>query len=585
VTGLPPALAPWAAQLAPFAPDLALSLGGWARRIAAALGPLSGRRAGEGEPDGVGGIARRGPYERLLLSEWLLAEELPDEFTRRAAAGEHLFVERARRERSAARRSVALLDAGPDQLGAPRIAQLAALVVLAARAEAAGAEFAWGIAQHPGGGLVGGFSADLARRLLDARTEEAPSDEVLAAWQELLPPPAERDDLWLVGGPSLLRARGADRASRLLVEDVADPDARQVRLVLGTRLSGRREVVLELPPEPDCIRLVRDPFAAAVQEPARAPRAVLPEAGILFHPGGHRIALRLRGAALLDHPVPNSPRQKVGRGRVVAGGPGVVAVGWEGKRLAVASIRGGHLVVGRSLVVDIPGGAAASPAAPGPAEPLGSCFLWPARKYRAWFVDGAGALFDTASRPLGSLRSAVAQGEAVTALLAAGPWLAYVVDARADHRLGLVVRTPSGAESRYELGEGAGRAFLAHRGERLLVATEDAAGGNWSVRAGDSPHDLGTSRWLRPPAGTEVVGLVARPFDPALVLLESDRRRFSVLGRHGIDPAHEAVGEVASAAVSPADAVLAYTTRSGAVVVYSIRQRAVLLHLLPGRAP
>src|SRR5687768_17876785 len=40
-------------------------------------------------------------------------------------------------------------DAGPNQLGSPRIAQIAALIVLSRRAEAAGVRFAWGILQEP----------------------------------------------------------------------------------------------------------------------------------------------------------------------------------------------------------------------------------------------------------------------------------------------------------------------------------------------------------------------------------------------------------------------------------------------------
>ena len=52
--------------------------------------------AGDGEPDGYDGIASRGIYERLVTSEWLLADEEPDEFDRRAAMGEHTFTRLAR---------------------------------------------------------------------------------------------------------------------------------------------------------------------------------------------------------------------------------------------------------------------------------------------------------------------------------------------------------------------------------------------------------------------------------------------------------------------------------------------------------
>ena len=46
---------------------------------------------GGGEIDGYAGLARRGDFERLLLSEWLLADEMPDEFIRRATSNELAF--------------------------------------------------------------------------------------------------------------------------------------------------------------------------------------------------------------------------------------------------------------------------------------------------------------------------------------------------------------------------------------------------------------------------------------------------------------------------------------------------------------
>src|SRR5205814_2319608 len=84
------------------------------QRLALAIGPLrDSRSARAGEIDGLDGLARRGSYERLLLSEWLLLDEAPDEFLRRAAASEHAFLHLQRRQPGRTRRSIALLDAGP----------------------------------------------------------------------------------------------------------------------------------------------------------------------------------------------------------------------------------------------------------------------------------------------------------------------------------------------------------------------------------------------------------------------------------------------------------------------------------------
>src|SRR5579863_2548513 len=78
---LPRALAPWAEYLDIFPREVVVALGPIVQRLDAAIGPLRLRsRSGQGEPDGIDGLARRGTYERLLLTEWLLADEMPDEF-------------------------------------------------------------------------------------------------------------------------------------------------------------------------------------------------------------------------------------------------------------------------------------------------------------------------------------------------------------------------------------------------------------------------------------------------------------------------------------------------------------------------
>lgn len=132
---LPRSLAPWAPYLDLFPRDIGLALGPVVRRIALAVEPLAAHAlSGSGDPDGFDGLSNRGSYDRLLASEWLLSEELPDEFLRRAAEGEHVFLKIGRREPVRSRLSVVLFDVGPNQLGSPRIAHLAALIVMARRA-------------------------------------------------------------------------------------------------------------------------------------------------------------------------------------------------------------------------------------------------------------------------------------------------------------------------------------------------------------------------------------------------------------------------------------------------------------------
>ncbi len=580
MSGLPLALAPWAAQLTPFAPDLALVLGGFARRIAAALGPLPARAAIAGEPDGVDGLSRRGAYDRLLLTEWLLAEELPDEFIRRAAASEHLFLDRGSRGQGVARRSIALLDAGPDQLGSPRIAQLALLVVLASRAEAAGLALEWGIAQEPSSGLAQGFGADLARRLLDARTEQPPSAALLAQWSPKLPQGC--DDLWFVGGPGLL-SLAPPGASRLLAEDVTDPSVRQVRLALVAR-GIRRELILELPPRSDCTRLLRDPFHSTVVEPTRAPGKIVAEAGVVFAANGRHAVVRLQGGDLLDVHIPNSPRAPAGRARRIAGQPGLLGLGCGGKKppLTVSVQEGALAFKGRRRSVLIqPGPGACLPSIPTASEPIGVVHVSRGEEH-LWVLDSARVLHQ-ASLPGGPFRVASA---GVPSFVSSGDFVAYV--ACCDGELELVIESPSSRRSE-ALGHGSGRAFVSAPWVSLLVAAELAPGGTWTVRErswAPGSRMLGVGRLLCPPAGTEVIGVTLGPSNlPGLLLLEADRRNFTLLDRTGLRPAFEAAGVVAAAAVSPRESTIGYTTRGGELLAFSLRHQAALLHLVPGAAP
>src|SRR6185369_7320828 len=95
----------------------------------------------------------------------------------RAATGEHAFHEIVRRSPAVSRSSVVLFDGEPDQLGAPRIAHVAALIVLAERAAAARARFAWGLLHEPEGLLLEGVTREGVGRLLAGRSPFTITDE------------------------------------------------------------------------------------------------------------------------------------------------------------------------------------------------------------------------------------------------------------------------------------------------------------------------------------------------------------------------------------------------------------------------
>jgi hypothetical protein len=201
---------------------------------------------------------------------------------------------------------------------------------------------------------------------------------------------------------------------------------------------------------------------------------------------------------------------------------------------------------------------------------------------RTYVLDAAGTLVVVESG--GEAASIVASG--VGALQAIGQRIRYVA---CHEKGGVLVELTRSSSEQHTLVPGTGRAFLSSPSRRLVVATENAHLGLWNVRgerrdlSRSAVAALETGRELRAPSGTEVVGVTIGPRgDPALLLLEADRRRFVFLDRVGFDHAFEAMGEVATAAVSPAERSVAYLTRRGALVVHSLDHGAPLLHAWGG---
>ncbi|MCP3139972.1 hypothetical protein [Pyxidicoccus xibeiensis] len=333
MSALPPALRPWASQLSIFPDDLALRLGPYVARLSAALGSLRPRGETDGgEPQGYDGLTRRGTFDRLLVSEWLWALESPDELVRRAAFGELSFLKPSYRQPQGARRTVALLDAGPDQLGAPRIAHLALLIVLSRRAEAAGAAFSWAVLQsEPAKGAFSEVTPGTVRTWLSARSLEPPTSEGLAAWRKALSLDAAPEDAWLVGDARLSRLPGATGLSRVEVTEPLAADAR--RLVVEVRPASRaaRSVVLDLPPPDDCVRLLREPFPVTrAATPVAVPKTAALDS-FSFSADGRRLLLFHKDGSVGAMAIPHSVRATVPKVRRVtlhASQP-VVGVGWR----------------------------------------------------------------------------------------------------------------------------------------------------------------------------------------------------------------------------------------------------------------
>ncbi|MCY1082602.1 hypothetical protein [Archangium lansingense] len=605
---LPEALRPWAAQLSLFSEDLALSLGHHVARLAAALGPLRARNELEGgEPQGYDGLSRRGSPERLLMSEWLMALEAPDEFVRRAAFGEQSFLRTAYRQPQSGRRTVALLDAGPDQLGSPRIAHLALLVVLARRAEAAGATFSWGVLQSPPKKQpFSTVDAAAIGQWLKSANAAPPLQAQLAAWREVLELGRAPEDVWLVGGARLARLPGAEDLSRVAVDEVVAPGARQLSVEVRPASRPARQVVLDLPPAPQCVRLLRDPFAAAVAAPVldASNGAVR---SIHFSADGLRLMMAYANGSVSAQVLPQSPRDTVPKPKrfLLPSGERVVATGWRRTGgLLVVTWNQARLCLGvygtlrgrQGHVWTIPHTALVEPLRfPLTSEPpLLALSLMREGRESVLVLDSTHTL-----RPLlGDERSLVQPLRGVTALFERRGGLFFVDRDRQEDRGIAMPRTgcllPNAFDGWIQTlpVEGSGEAYFGHAKDSAQkdpgppLAVRHQPGRWWVTR--DS-HDEKQGVMVTVAEGLRVVGLCCWPVDtarPGLVVLGQDERTFYRVPADGVPEfLVTAPARVVTSCVSPAQPVLAWLTEKGEVCGWSFQHRALVYRSMPGGKP
>ncbi|TMA86644.1 MAG: hypothetical protein E6J63_16225 [Deltaproteobacteria bacterium] len=583
MTELPSELRHWDRQLSLLPQDLALGLGPLILHLARELGPLGARPLEEGgEPDGYDGLSRRGSYERLASLEWLYALELPDEFLRRAAVGEQSFFHVRLREPAGARRSVALFDAGPAQLGAPRIAQLAALIALARRAEEAGASFEW--ANLQGDDLYQGVTKASVLHLLHGRSSQEAGQADLLRWRGRVEGAREPDDLWIVGSERLADLNSTESASVLAVRDVIEPGSRQVAVEVRRPASSVRKawtatILLDLPLPDDCVRLLRDPFRAAVAAPFALAGSIDSRFGIHFAPRGNRLAVRLRSGALLVQPVPGSPREKLAGPRLIpeAAGLALVAIGFRGARCLLAYVEGDWL---RIQVQGPRGGLAAR--LNGRLPSIGERALRPGAMTPGTLYLQRGILID-AEENLFEERS--------------GRWepsLSRVASSALIHGRVHLIRGPVGEGQATPVAvlDGDRRMRIALHAPFERVLAFQGFGGARGPFGGLAGIRIDASRWavlggargaveFHPPSGAQVVGVVTEGGEPGLLLLEDGvlsmaGRRFSRVLR--------LPGRVVMASASPYDPIVASVGDRGQLYVWSLKHRALVLNLQPGGA-
>ena len=319
---LPRPLQPWRDWLGWFDAELAQQVGEMVLRLSDLVGKTpSAGRAGPPEPDGLGDLRSRGPYERLLATEWLLADEIPDEFLRRAAASEHLFLAPRLRAARVERSVVAIFDCGPRALGAPRLAHIAAWILLARLAGEHGGTLRWGVLQAPGELHPADAPTQLGA-LMRARRFEPGSAAHATQWRAALAqlPGADAREAWWIGaaGPGMPENPSRNERALTLRPQLAD-DALEARLASpGTQ----RRAELRLPPARAGAALLRGDFgtpavprALAPGRTLRARRMSLTQGILMSVPPGRVAVPELGQPAMLVFSVPRHGQTKLARAR------------------------------------------------------------------------------------------------------------------------------------------------------------------------------------------------------------------------------------------------------------------------------
>lgn len=582
MTSLPKALEPWEPELRHFAANLAPGLGALCSRLREVLGPLrTGTTQPSDEPVGYGSLGRRGPWERLLASEWALQLEHPDEFARRASASEQLFLQLERASPAATAEAWLFLDCGPAQLGAPRLAHLAALVAFTRRAREAGLVLRWAPVREHGRTENEGLGRDAVARWLSARNGIPTHEADVAAWRPRLPDtPGLGRDTWLVGGADACAfARQQGWSTVTVVEGEGG-----LRVEVSPHGLRARVLSLALPPVAEQVRLVRDPFPSPQPAPPPARRrnarteavALHRQTELAFSYDGHRLLARTDDGSVTSLPIPNTQRATMGWPRTarLPNGAQLVASFWDSKRRM-------GLVVSREKDTWLAAwdGALTYRLDTRPRRAAPDHALWrsasaPSRGWQEqdlWLSPGDTPVY----------AKAIASGPTSVALLQA-PGNAHAVDVHAPGApIGHYTRTL------VTVGEVFDRAWLMQGSGRLFVAYQQASGVKlctWNLSKPSQPivHQLPAVSDAQL-GGATVAGLVNHGEVPALILVAPGGQAVHRLARIGAEwvsaTLFRARSAVLTLAVSNPGARLAWRDAQGEVGVYSLERQQVLLRV------
>jgi hypothetical protein len=580
---IPSHLEPWAAQLGLLPVELALFLGGLLLRLEQLVGPGEAGTYARGEPDGYRGIARRGPLQRLLPSEWLLLQELPEEFLRRLASGEQAFWQQDLRAEGAGRRCVVLFDSGPAQLGAPRLVHLALLMLLERRAHASKADFEWGVLQDQRRRLSKGVDREAITSLLASRSLHGVSEDDVRQWSAAITA-LGKSALWVIGAESSTSRFQAIGAAEVVADDVIDPGA-PPRVLVQHRSGpdrGVRQLLLDVPEPGIAARLLRAPFDRPPVAPKHRTERIATGSDLAFAANNRRLYACADSRTLLSFHFAQPPHaeSRPPQSCSMPYGEHIVAVlgGWSNRAGAVLTQAERRLTVGvlsrrSSSVVSQSHYEAAEGYEP-PSPALGR--LQPMIELATgWFcyVDRAGTLVS-----LRDHRATAVEHVGHCAIAALPTLLMWPVVDDGNARL-MCARARAGGALEVTASEAYPELPPGRAPTRLALGPSGAVFG----------YQIDDLEWLvvrdrksaavRVLAGERVIGAIATGRDSStagLLVLGVDRRALSLRHPTASEPLLNVTTEVTNACLDRSGSLLAFATVVGEVGVYSLVARRSL---------
>ncbi|WP_247310246.1 hypothetical protein [Ralstonia pseudosolanacearum] len=600
---LPESLHRWRDWLDWFAADLQPEVGMLIKRLHPLLGTFLGTRlAGAQEPSGLGNLSRRGAYDRLLASEWLLAQDMPDEFLRRAAGGEHLFLAPPTHSPQADRLIVALFDAGPLQLGAPRLAHLALWVLLARRAREAGGELRWGILQSDPA-LHAATEAAHLRSLLKARTFGLATAAHHQAWQAWLADHAPRPgECWLIGqeADAGVGVGGPAWTHGVHVRQALTEAAIDVRI---RSASTERKLTVSLPPAAIAVRLLKGWFqhetAVAAGMPGLSPHRLATLSPPLLSMQGTHVAVPTLDApgVMLFH-IPKAREAHAAKPRRYRWGPGQqpLAAAFLKKRFCALLSDSGTLHFWQPNRVDTRTRPSrdAFDALPGRRGFLPAAWLNGLRGDCVCVLDLSGRLVYW--RVKGTPSAGQQEDDGLQYLASGVIGMAQVHDGvlmylqRDDGMLVLHRWRALEDGRRWGLGAAADVAEVLFGGGQLWREHFGAC----AVRKGAQPEQVWTlyspvqgdslgfgSVVVRLPAGWRAIGIAQAQGSLVfrLITLDAGRTRLALHGAGAAEVLYTSASPIVQQAVSPAGDLVALLAEDRTLTLYSVRERLIRIQI------